>query len=119
MRAHKFYEKHGGKTIILARFIPIIRTFAPFVAGIGEMSYFKFAIYNVTGGVLWVLSFLLLGYWFGNQEIVKKNFTLVILAIIVISVIPVIVEFIKARRDKSKGFDIVEATTVGERTDQP
>jgi membrane-associated protein len=115
LRAHKFYEKHGGKTIILARFLPIIRTFAPFVAGIGEMSYARFAAYNVIGGVAWVWSFLLLGYWFGNREIVKKNFTLVILAIVVISVIPVVIEFIKAR--KASGFDVVEATTVGEKTD--
>ncbi|MGH7214424.1 MAG: DedA family protein [Tepidisphaeraceae bacterium] len=118
LHAHKFYEKHGGKTIIIARFIPIIRTFAPFVAGIGEMNYFRFALYNVTGGVVWVVSFLLLGYWFGNMPFVKKNFTMVILAIIVISVIPALVEFIKARRASKRGFDpILEATTIGERTD--
>src|SRR4029079_8950287 len=75
LRAHRFYEKHGGKTIIIARFIPIIRTFAPFVAGIGEMSYRRFALFNVTGGVAWVAGFTMLGYWFGNQPIVKKNFT--------------------------------------------
>jgi membrane-associated protein len=98
MRAHAFYEKHGGKTIIIARFIPIIRTFAPFVAGIGQMSYARFATYNVVGGVAWVWSFLFLGYWFGNQPLVKKNFTLVIVAIIVISLIPAIVEFVRARR---------------------
>jgi membrane-associated protein len=119
LRAHKFYERHGGKTIILARFLPIIRTFAPFVAGIGAMSYPRFAAYNVIGGVAWVWSFLLLGYWFGNREIVKKNFTLVILAIIVISVIPVAVEFIKARKAAARGGDaVLEATTVGERTDE-
>jgi len=98
MRAHAFYERHGGKTIIIARFIPIIRTFAPFVAGIGQMSYPRFAFYNVIGGVSWVWSFLMLGYWFGNQPIIKKNFTAVILAIIVISVIPAAIEFVKARR---------------------
>ncbi|HWB75763.1 MAG TPA: DedA family protein [Nannocystaceae bacterium] len=98
MRAHAFYEKHGGKTIIIARFIPIIRTFAPFVAGIGQMSYARFATYNVVGGVAWVWSFLFLGYWFGNQPLIKKNFTLVIVAIIVISVIPAVVEFVRARR---------------------
>jgi membrane-associated protein len=98
LRAKAFYEHHGGKTIIIARFVPIIRTFAPFVAGIGQMSYPKFAFYNVIGAVGWVWSFLLLGFLFGNQEIVKKNFTVVILAIIVISLIPAVVEFIRARR---------------------
>jgi membrane-associated protein len=98
LRAHRFYEKYGGKTIILARFIPIIRTFAPFVAGIGEMSYPKFAAYNVIGGVAWVWAFLMGGYWFGQREFVKKQFHYVILAIIVISLIPVAVEFIKSRR---------------------
>jgi membrane-associated protein len=98
LRAKAFYERHGGKTIIIARFAPIIRTFAPFVAGIGQMSYPRFAFYNVIGGVAWVWSFLLLGFWFGNREIVKKNFTLVIFAIIVISLIPAVVEFIRARR---------------------
>lgn len=98
LRAQAFYERHGGKTIIIARFVPIIRTFAPFVAGIGQMSYPRFAFYNVIGAVSWVWSFLLLGFWFGNREIVKKNFTVVILAIIVISLIPAVVEFVKARR---------------------
>ncbi len=98
MRAHAFYERHGGKTIIIARFIPIIRTFAPFVAGIGQMSYPRFAMYNVVGGIAWVWSFLFLGYWFGNQPIVKKNFTFVIVAIIVISVIPAVIEFVRARK---------------------
>jgi membrane-associated protein len=99
LRAHRFYEKHGGKTIFLARFVPIIRTFAPFVAGIGKMNYFRFAIYNITGGVTWVLLFLLAGYWFGNQPWVKDSFHWVIIAIIVISVIPVVVEYIRARRE--------------------
>jgi membrane-associated protein len=98
LRAQALYERHGGKTIIIARFVPIIRTFAPFVAGIGQMSYPRFAFYNVIGAVSWVWSFLLLGFWFGNREIVKKNFTVVILAIIVISLIPAVIEFIKARR---------------------
>jgi membrane-associated protein len=120
LRAHQFYEKHGGKTIILARFIPIIRTFAPFVAGIGEMSYPRFALYNVTGGIVWVWSFLLLGYWFGAQPFVEKNFTYVILAIIVISLIPVVIEFWKARRAAARGGDaLLEATTIGERVDKP
>jgi membrane-associated protein len=97
-RTHEFYEKYGGKTIILARFVPIIRTFAPFVAGVGSMTYARFALYNVTGGVAWVLSFLLAGFWFGQLPIVKQYFHLVILAIIVISVIPIVVEFFRARR---------------------
>src|SRR5438067_665587 len=84
-RTHKFYEKHGGKTIIIARFMPIIRTFAPFVAGIGRMSYARFMIFNIVGAVSWVGSFILLGYYFGNRPYVKKNFTMVIGAIIVIS----------------------------------
>jgi membrane-associated protein len=99
-RTHAFYEKHGGKTIILARFIPIIRTFAPFVAGVGAMSYPKFIIYNVVGGVLWVGMFVLAGYFFGNIPMVRDNFTLVILAIIAISVLPIMVEALRARRSR-------------------
>jgi membrane-associated protein len=98
LKAHRFYERHGGKTIIIARFIPIIRTFAPFVAGIGRMGYRRFATFNVVGAVAWVVSFTLLGFWFGNQPWVKKNFSVVIVAIIVISVIPAVVEFWRARR---------------------
>src|SRR3954471_23105067 len=93
--AHRFYEQYGGKTIILARFMPIVRTFAPFVAGIGEMNYAKFALYNVTGGIAWVLSFLIGGWWFGGREVIQKNFKLVILAIIVISVLPAFIEFLR------------------------
>lgn len=99
LRAHRFYEKHGGKTIFLARFIPIIRTFAPFVAGIGKMNYPRFAIYNVTGGATWVLAFLLGGYTFAEHPWVKDRFHWVIVAIIVISVIPVVIEYIRARRE--------------------
>ena len=96
-RTHDFYERHGGKTIILARFIPIVRTFAPFVAGIGKMGYPKFAAFNVLGGILWVLSFVYAGYFFGNVPVVKRNFHFVIVAIIVISVLPPIIEFVRAR----------------------
>jgi len=96
-RTHEFYEKHGGKTIIIARFIPIIRTFAPFVAGIGRMTYGRFISYNVLGGLAWIAIFLFGGYYFGNLDIVKNNFTLVILAIIFISVLPGVIEFLNQR----------------------
>ena len=99
-RTHAFYEKHGGKTVILARFIPIIRTFAPFVAGVGAMSYPKFILYNVVGAVLWVGLFVLGGYFFGNIQLVRENFTLVILAIIALSVLPIVVETLRARRSR-------------------
>lgn len=97
-RTHAFYEKYGGKTIIFARFIPIIRTFAPFVAGIGKMTYSRFVLYNITGGIAWVVLFLYAGYYFGNMPLVKKNFSLVIMAIIVISFIPPFIEFLKHKR---------------------
>jgi membrane-associated protein len=97
-RTHAFYEKHGGKTIILARFIPIIRTFAPFVAGVGAMTYSRFLLYNVVGGVVWVTLFVLAGYYFGNLPMVRQNFTYVILAIIVLSVMPIVLEYLKSRR---------------------
>jgi membrane-associated protein len=90
-RTHKFYDKHGRKTIIIARFIPIIRTFAPFVAGIGRMSYARFITYSVAGSIAWIGAFIFGGYFFGNIPVVKNNFTIVIMAIIVISVIPAIV----------------------------
>lgn len=102
LRTHQFYEKHGGKTIIIARFIPIIRTFAPFVAGIGTMKYPKFITYNVVGGVAWVCLFLLAGYFFGGIPAVKNNFTLVIMAIIIISVMPGVFEYWRQRREASR-----------------
>jgi len=102
LAAHAFYEKYGGKTIILARFIPIIRTFAPFVAGIGKMSYLHFALYNVIGAVLWVCVFCLGGYYFGSAEIVQKHFHYIIVAIIIISVLPAVYEFFKAKRENKK-----------------
>jgi membrane-associated protein len=98
VRTTEFYEKHGGKTIVLARFIPIVRTFAPFVAGVGRMNYARFLAYNVVGAVVWVTLFTLAGFYFGNIPAVKENFTLVILAIIGVSVLPIAIEMLKARR---------------------
>lgn len=97
-RTHRFYEKYGGKTIILARFVPIIRTFAPFVAGVGAMSYARFIAYNVAGALLWIGGFVFAGYFFGNIPAVKRNFTIVIMAIIAISILPGLIEYIKHKR---------------------
>jgi membrane-associated protein len=106
VRTHRFYEKHGGKTIIIARFLPIIRTFAPFVAGIGSMTYGRFLLYNVLGGVLWVAVFVPAGYFFGSVPLVKNNFSLVIMALVLIPGIPTVVEVIrmqlKRRRERSR-----------------
>lgn len=105
VRTHQFYEKHGGKTIIIARFLPIIRTFAPFVAGIGSMTYRRFILFNVVGGALWVLLFIPAGYFFGSVPIVKNNFSLVIIALVLIPGLPSVVEVIrmwlKRRRARS------------------
>jgi membrane-associated protein len=98
-RTHKFFEKYGAKTIVIARFVPIVRTFAPFLAGVGTMSYGKFALYNVTGGLLWISLFTYSGFFFGTTPLVQKNFKLVIMAIIVISIMPAVIEIIKARRE--------------------
>ena len=97
-----FYEKYGAKTIVMARFVPIVRTFAPFVAGVGSMEYWKFLIYNIIGGILWVFLFVFGGYFFGNVPIIKNNFSIVILIIIALSVIPVISEFLKHYFNKKK-----------------
>jgi membrane-associated protein len=97
-RTQEFYVKHGGKTIIYARFIPIVRTFAPFIAGIGTMTYRRFAAYNITGGVLWVGMFLFLGYFFGGMPVIKQNFTYVIFAIILLSVLPPVIELLRKKK---------------------
>lgn len=97
-KTHKFYERHGGKTIIIARFVPIIRTFAPFVAGVGSMTYKKFLQYNFVGGALWCAIFIYSGYFFGNLTFVKNNFSFIVLAIIIISILPGVIEFIKHKK---------------------
>ena len=97
LRTHEFYERYGGKTIVIARFVPFIRTFAPFVAGIGTMTYSKFAFYNVSGALLWVVSLTYAGYFFGNIPVIRNNLTLVIFGIIGLSLLPIVVEFIKLR----------------------
>jgi membrane-associated protein len=101
-RTHAFYEKYGGKTIVIARFVPIVRTFAPFVAGVGVMNYAKFIVYNIVGGVAWVALFVLGGYGLGNREFFKRHFSLVVLAIIVISVMPMVIEYLRSRRDSAR-----------------
>lgn len=100
-KTQSFYNKYGGKTIIYARFVPIIRTFAPFVAGVGSMQYSRFASYNVIGAIVWIVSFLFLGYFFGGIPVIKDNFTIVIFAIIVLSILPPFIEIIRERRKKA------------------
>lgn len=110
-KAHEFSERYGGKAIVFARFVPIIRTFAPFVAGIGRMTYFRFMMFNVGGGVAWVLCFVPAGYFFGNIPIVRNNFSLVILAIIFVSLLPGVYEYVRQRRlAKSAGPGPVTGT---------
>ncbi len=106
-KTEAFYERHGGKTIILARFVPIVRTFAPFVAGLGNMSYRRFASYNVIGGAFWIVPFLLGGYFLGNAPIVKRNFHVVVLAIIVISILPAVFEFLKSKAAKKNALNTI------------
>jgi membrane-associated protein len=101
-RTHQFYEKYGPITIVIGRFVPIIRTFAPFLAGVGSMTYGKFLTYNVVGGIFWIFSFTLGGYFFGNLPFVKKNFTFVIFAIIIISVMPTVIEYFRQRKAAKK-----------------
>ncbi|MBX3660822.1 MAG: DedA family protein [Burkholderiales bacterium] len=97
-RAHAFYERHGGKTIIIARFVPIVRTYAPFVAGAASMPYPRFALYNVTGAIVWVVSLGYAGYFFGNIPLIKDNLTVVIIVIIILSIMPGVVEYLRHRR---------------------
>lgn len=106
-KTHRFFEKYGGKTIIIARFVPIVRTFAPFVAGVGEMTYPKFILYNIVGGLAWVAICVYSGYFFGNIPIIKQNFSFVIIAIILISVLPMVIEFLRAKYGK-KNNEAVE-----------
>ena len=103
-KTHEFYEKYGGKTIIIARFIPIIRTFAPFVAGVGKMTYARFLSYNIIGGLLWVSVCVFAGYFFGNLAFVKKNFSVVILAIVVISLLPAVIEYLRHRAERNRAL---------------
>jgi membrane-associated protein len=103
-KTQSFFDKHGGKTIIIARFVPIVRTFAPFLAGVGRMKYFKFLSYNILGGFLWVCAFLFAGYFFGNIPFIKNNFSLAILGVIIISMIPVIIELIKHHNENKKAL---------------
>ncbi|MEX1183539.1 MAG: DedA family protein [Gemmatimonadota bacterium] len=109
-RTERFYAKYGGKTIVLARFVPIVRTYAPFVAGAGSMSYPRFLFFNVTGGLAWVSIFVLAGYFFGNVPVVRDNFGLVVIVIILLSVVPILIEWLKARR---VARDIEGSTDIG------
>ncbi|MDO8663173.1 MAG: DedA family protein [Candidatus Omnitrophota bacterium] len=103
-RTHKFFEKYGGKTIIIARFVPVVRTFAPFVAGIGSMSYYKFFIYNVSGALLWVAIFVFGGYYFGNIPLIKENFLITILAMMLVSFLPIVIEVCRHRKSKKESL---------------
>ena len=109
-RTAAFYERHGAKTIVLARFVPIVRTFAPFVAGMAKMHYRTFVTYNVAGALVWVLIFLYAGYFFGNLPFVKENFGLVAIGIIVVSILPMGVEYLRARRESAAAASVVDST---------
>jgi membrane-associated protein len=111
LRAQEFYDRYGGKTIILARFVPVVRTFAPFVAGIGKMNFFRFWIYNIIGGIAWVLACVFAGVFFGKFEFVKKHFELVLIAIVFVSVLPMVFELLKARREARGIESKVEPST--------
>ena len=100
-KTHAFFDKHGGKTIIITRFLPIVRTFAPFVAGMGAMTYKRFMAFNIVGGILWVCSFVYAGYLFGNMPIVRQNFTLLVMGIIVFSILPIVIETVRHRFKRS------------------
>lgn len=106
LKAQEFYEKHGGKTIIYARFVPFARTFAPIVAGVGQMEYKKFLTYNIAGGILWVVSMSLLGYFFGNIPFIKKNFEYVIIGVIILSLVPVVMGYLKHRKEMKATMDL-------------
>ncbi len=109
-RTHAFYQKHGGKTVIIARFVPIIRTFAPFVAGIGAMRYPRFLAFSVFGTILWISTFVFAGYFFGNIPFVKSNFTLVVFAIIGISILPIVLEWWKHKRRSKAGLSATKSS---------
>jgi len=112
-KTHEFYERYGGKTIILARFVPIVRTFAPFVAGMGRMTYRRFMAFNVIGGIVWISLFLIAGYAFGNVPVIKRNFTLVILGIIVVSIMPAVIEIIRERNRLKRAAQAGDSATTG------
>jgi membrane-associated protein len=117
VRTQRFYEKHGGKTIVIARFLPIIRTFAPFVAGIGQMRYRHFALYNVTGGAAWIFTFLLGGYFFGSIDVVKRNFHLIVVALVIIPGLPALIEFLLAVRRRDTDGPVPDNVPLEHRSD--
>jgi membrane-associated protein len=119
LRTQRFYEKHGGKTVVMARFMPIVRTFAPFVAGVGRMNFFRFWMFNIIGGVAWVLICIGSGYLFGNIEFVKKRFELVIVAIVLISILPIAIEWWRARKESAARAAAPAITGVSPRANEP